>query len=75
MSESRPQKRKIEFIESYWTGGELGSDYQWNDNHGELIRCKDCKHHGELSCVVCRNELFETADNWYCAYGERKEGR
>lgn len=43
MSE-RPEKRKVEFIESYWTGGELGSDYQWNDNHGELIRCKDCKY-------------------------------
>ena len=44
MSESRPEKRKIEFIESYWTGGEFGSDYKWNDNHGELIRCKDCKN-------------------------------
>ena len=21
-----------------------GDDYQWFDNHGELIRCKDCKH-------------------------------
>ena len=43
MSETR-QKRKVEFIESYWTGGEYGSDYRWNDNHGELIRCKECKH-------------------------------
>lgn len=44
MSE-RPEKRKVEFIESYWTGGELGSYYQWNDNHGELVRCKDCVHY------------------------------
>ena len=44
MSEIRQKKRKVEFIESYWTGGEFGSDYQWNDNHGELVRCKDCKH-------------------------------
>ena len=51
------------------------SDCAYINGVQELIRCKDCKHHGELSCVVCRNELFETADNWYCAYGERKEGR
>lgn len=43
MSETRT-KRKVEFIESYWTGGEYGSDYHWNDNHGELIRCRDCRH-------------------------------
>lgn len=43
MSE-RPEMRKVEFIESYWTGGEYGSDYKWNDNHGELVRCKDCIH-------------------------------
>ena len=43
MSETR-SKRKVEFIESYWTGGENGSDYKWDDNHGELVRCKDCKH-------------------------------
>ena len=34
-------KRKVEFIESYI---KVGNDYQWNDNHGELIRCKDCIH-------------------------------
>ena len=43
MSE-KPNKRLVEFIESYWTGGECGSDYKWNDNHGELVRCKDCKY-------------------------------
>ena len=31
---------KVEFIESYIKHG--NGDYQWNDNHGELIRCKDC---------------------------------
>lgn len=31
---------KVEFIESYI---KVGNDYQWHDNHGELIRCKDCK--------------------------------
>ena len=65
MSETR-QKRKVEFIESYWTGGEYGSDYKWNDNHGELVRCKDCKHHLECDCWI------ENGDDWYCADGERR---
>ena len=66
MSETR-QKRKVEFIESYWTGGEYGSDYHWNDNHGELVRCKDCKHH--LEC----DYWIENGDYWYCADGERRD--
>lgn len=36
------KRTKVEFIESYWKDG--NTDYIWNDNHGELIRCKDCKH-------------------------------
>lgn len=73
MSETR-LKRRIEFIESYWTGGELGSDYQWNDNHGELIRCKDCKclnapANGVLFCK--RIKKFVDAD-WFCADGKRE---
>jgi len=79
MSESRPEKRKIEFIESYWTGGELGSDYQWNDNHGELIRCKDCKHcyfaSNRIPCeqtYACGKHGIDVTPDWYCACGERK---
>ena len=79
MSETRP-KRKVEFIESYWTGGVLGSDYQWNDNHGELIRCKDCKwwhesemHKGYGDCGQA-NGITLKSSNWFCADGERKEG-
>ena len=75
MSESRPEKRKIEFIESYWTGGELGSDYQWNDNHGELIRCRDCQHHRKGTCSAEAGMAFPPPDDWFCADGERKEGR
>ncbi len=88
MSENRPEKRKVEFIESYWTGGVLGSDYQWSDNHGELIRCKDCKH-GSLYCTedVCGETLIECNRpdlgdaieihrwNWFCADGEKKKDR
>ena len=76
MSESRPKKRKIEFIESYWTGGKHGSDYIWNDNHGELVRCRDCMHsksyaHGGLYGCVLMDGLRD--GNWYCADGERED--
>ena len=66
MSETR-EKRLVEFIESYWTGGEYGSDYHWNDNHGELVRCRDCKH--EETC--CRRRTDNP--DWFCADGKRKE--
>ena len=79
MSESRPQKRKIEFIESYWTGGEFGSDYKWNDNHGELIRCNDCKYYSlpqigysKGECLI-RAGYFPVKPDWFCADGERAE--
>lgn len=80
MSE-RPVKRKVEFIESYWTGGPHGSDYFWNDNHGELIRCKDCKYgdsvknaKGEpmIECALLYEGWLKEPE-WFCADGERKE--
>lgn len=82
MSESRPEKRKVEFIESYWTGGELGSDYQWNDNHGELVRCRNCKYgqHEEWvngECVdrtVYCDEYGVHKLDWYCADGVKRDG-
>ena len=67
-------KRKIEFIESYWTGGEYGSDYKWNDNHGELIRCKDCKHYKDGTGMCDLYHAHGCAETWYCADGERKGG-
>ena len=73
MSE-RPEKRKIEFIESYWTGGKYGSDYVWNDNHGELVRCKDCKFYNENSGVCYRGIVHGYAETWFCADGERRDG-
>lgn len=77
---------KIEFIESYI---KVGNDYQWNDNHGELIRCKDCKYrpvsYGDEHDLYFPKEYrcpCQCDDNWYswmpeddffCARGERKE--
>lgn len=63
---------KIEFIESYIKHG--NGDYEWNDNHGELIRCKDCKYYdGNGTCM--KNGIALLADRWFCADGERQEGR
>ena len=41
----------------------------------ELVRCKDCKHHGTMDCPMCEeaNMPFYTADNWYCYDGDREE--
>ena len=63
---------KVEFIESYIKHG--NGDYQWNDNHGELIRCKDCKHYDSdtQSCLDGLDGIFQP--DWFCADGERKEG-
>ncbi len=51
---------KVEFIESYI---KQGNDYIWNDNHGEIIRCKDCKHYWE-SAKMCTNTGMPLND--YC---------
>ena len=72
MSETRPKKHKVEFIESYWTGGEFGSDYQWNDNHGELIRCKYCKKRETMYCPFYWRYKSTKYDDWFCADGKRK---
>ena len=65
---------KVEFIESYI---KAGNDYQWNDNHGELIRCKDCKHRDpEDKKCDCGHDIrwqLPRHDDWYCADAERKE--
>lgn len=72
------KNEKVEFIEAY-TKNDNG-DYIWNDNHGKLIRCKNCKH----SKKIRKTETFECLyhvpshycgknGNWFCADGEAKE--
>lgn len=65
---------KVEFIESYI---KVGNDYQWHDNHGELIRCKDCKHRDpeDKKCDCGHDIIWQLPrhDDWYCADAERKE--
>ncbi len=63
---------KVEFIESYI---KVGNDYQWSDNHGELIRCKDCKHYITRNdypyCVI--DGCYGWGKNDFCSRAERKE--
>lgn len=71
-------RKEVEFIESYIKIG--NSSYQWNDNHGELIRCGDCKHRpkrqngAEINgqwCYWCELHRAWKTDDWFCADGEK----
>lgn len=59
---------KIEFIESYIHDD--SGDYQWSDNHGELIRCKDCRHNGsfDTDCPIS----WPKEEDSYCSFAERR---
>lgn len=75
---------KIEFIESYIKFDD--GDYQWNDNHGELIRCKDCKyfeldHFDNVNgiplitaheCCTKWGDGCKTSENGYCFMAEKR---
>ena len=65
-----PKQKKVEFIESYL---KAWNDYQWHDNHGELVRCKDCvvPHNIYTGCPKVGGRIV--TDDWYCADGVRKE--
>lgn len=71
------EREKVEFIESYIKV--QGGDYQWSDNHGELIRCKNCKHGEPFNeDVFCTKDIGTIEScvhkpEWFCADGERKE--
>lgn len=60
---------KIEFIESYIKVP--GGDYQWNDNHGLLVRCYNCKHVNECEIAYDKGRNGE----FFCANGEVQEDK
>lgn len=64
-------KVKVEFIESYIHEVDEGGSYIWNDNHGELIRCRDCVYMGQG--IYCKYHKIDINDDDYCSYGKRKE--
>lgn len=45
------------------------------DEHwvGELVRCKYCKHHGEVTCSAAAGIAYPPPDEWFCADGQRRE--
>ena len=66
----------VEMIEEYKRPDYGASDYQWYDNHGILIRCRDCKYYESVQahCTV-RDEkafLIRNEDD-YCSRAVRKE--
>lgn len=63
--------KTIEFIESYKVA-EDGGDYLWNDNHGRLVRCKDCKHNPSAD-DNCPLPVQYIVPEGYCHLGEEKD--
>lgn len=72
--------QKVEFIESYIKIG--NGDYKWNDNHGELVRCKDCIYFGKKDKCIVQKYLSEHPEkvwllslqsDWFCADGKRED--
>lgn len=59
--------KKVEFIESYIHRDD--GDYEWNDNHGKLVRCYECRH--VHNCEIA----YDRGGNgdWFCANGEARE--
>lgn len=65
----------IEMIISYITDG---TDYQYHDNHGILVRCKKCKYYNTyMQCgkkvKMCDRNIMIVDDNDFCSYAEREE--
>lgn len=71
--------KQVEMIEEYFHDENIGGDYKWNDNHGFLVRCKDCiywqDNNGGYPHEECRWGHDETPnEDDYCSYGVRKDG-
>jgi len=41
----------------------------------EIVQCKDCKYYDHFIGCMSWHDVNSGNDNWYCANGERKEGR
>jgi hypothetical protein len=62
------EMRQVEMIISYTTDG---TDYEYHDNHGVLIRCKDCKYFAGEG-MYCENDIIVHFDHFYCYNAERR---
>lgn len=65
----------VEFIESYRKNDD-GGDYLYNDNHGLLVRCRNCeywKHHSVvLDHDYCELTSTECDGDHFCSWGEKR---
>jgi transcriptional regulator with XRE-family HTH domain len=75
-AEGRPEEVIVEFIESYITGGIYGSNYQWRDNHGEIVRCRNCAYWKDEdlrdknpSWLPCMS--VPTREDFFCSDGKK----
>ena len=73
--------RHVEMIDDYIVDTEHnGMDYQYNDNHGILVRCCDCKNSTKSETVVNGKKLFcptfcgLVADDFFCGFGTKYSG-
>lgn len=62
------EDKRVEFIESFIKLG--NGDYQWNDNHGELIRCKNCKNYSGDG-MYCGWNMIASAEG-FCFHANEK---
>lgn len=49
-------------------------NYEYFDNHGTLIRCKDCKYYNYrmFECILQINSR-NISETHYCGFGKKKE--
>jgi hypothetical protein len=77
----RDEMTHVEMIIDYVVDGD---DFQYSDNHGVLIRCKDCKFWDKFPTSTAAPDYhhcgFGINVNWYtraeeyCSRGERRDG-
>lgn len=60
--------KHIEMIIDYITDG---TDFQYNDNHGVLVRCKDCKFKFLDDMVWNCPFGLPGGENFFCGYGAK----
>ena len=66
----------VEMIIDYTTDG---TDFNYSDNHGVLVRCMDCEHYWKAHGVCTKSEMnrgrgtaFSVDKDFYCGYGLRR---
>lgn len=65
VKEAEMMGKKVEMIISYTMDGD---DYLYNDNHGRLIRCKDCEYYKDIGeGIMCTAWGSDTEEDDYCS--------